>query len=93
MILAFLFAAAAVLGLSLLTLIQTKGLEHVIIHYRWIFVCVFLLPASAVYDVFYYVRNKLIFKFRSAPKQHGVRVQEVQEQVQLINALLTTKLF
>uniref|UniRef100_A0A3P8UZR1 Delta(24)-sterol reductase n=1 Tax=Cynoglossus semilaevis TaxID=244447 RepID=A0A3P8UZR1_CYNSE len=61
--------------------IKVKGLDYVIVHQRWIFVCLFLLPLSVVFDVYYYVRAWLIFKMCSAPKLHDERVRDVQRQV------------
>ncbi|XP_050995101.1 delta(24)-sterol reductase [Labeo rohita] len=61
--------------------IKVKGLEYVIIHQRWIFVCLFLLPLSVVFDVYYYLRAWIIFKMCSAPKQHDQRVRDIQRQV------------
>lgn len=61
--------------------IRIKGLDYVIVHQRWIFVCLFLLPLSVVYDVYYYVRAWLIFKMCSAPKLHDQRVRDIQRQV------------
>lgn len=55
-------------------------LEHVIVHYRWVFV-MFLLPVSLVYDIFFYARNLLIFRLKSAPKKHVEKVAKVQAQV------------
>ncbi|XP_074640770.1 delta(24)-sterol reductase-like [Tubulanus polymorphus] len=55
--------------------------EYILVNYRWVFVCIFLLPISVVYDVFFYCRNYLIFKFNSAPKQHDKKVKNVQKQV------------
>lgn len=61
--------------------IKVKGLDYVIIHQRWIFVCLFLLPLSVIFDMYYYVRAWLIFKMCSAPKQHDQRVRDIQRQV------------
>ncbi|ESO89669.1 hypothetical protein LOTGIDRAFT_125011 [Lottia gigantea] len=61
--------------------IKYRGLEYVLIHYRWVFVCLFLLPASVVYDTIIFVRNWVVFHFNSAPKQHEKKVQNVQRQV------------
>lgn len=61
--------------------IRIKGLDYVIVHQRWIFVCLFLLPLSVVYDVYYYARAWLIFKMCSAPKLHDQRVRDIQRQV------------
>lgn len=61
--------------------IKVKGLDYVIVHQRWIFVCLFLLPLSLIFDVYYYVRAWLIFKMCSAPKLHDQRVRDIQRQV------------
>ncbi|KTG34979.1 hypothetical protein cypCar_00017779 [Cyprinus carpio] len=61
--------------------IKVKGLEYVIVHQRWIFVCLFLLPLSVIFDVYYYLRAWIIFKMCSAPKQHDQRVRDIQRQV------------
>jgi len=55
-------------------------LEHIIVHYRWIFV-LFLLPVSCLYDLWYYTRNKIVFALSSAPSKHKEKVAEVQKQV------------
>jgi len=54
--------------------------EHVIVHYRWVFV-MFLLPVSAVYDLWYYTRNKIVFALSSAPSKHKEKVANIQKQV------------
>ena len=54
--------------------------EHIIIHYRWVFV-MFLLPVSLIYDIYIAVRSFVIFKLNSAPKQHLEKVRKVQGQV------------
>lgn len=70
-------------GLVLLFLlwIRVKGLEYVVVHQRWIFVCLFLLPLSVLFDLYYHLRAWLIFKMCSAPKLHGQRVRDIQRQV------------
>lgn len=74
---------AALLGFTTLFLmyLKHKGLEHVLIHYRWVFVCFFLLPASFSFDILMYMRSWIIFQLNSAPKKHASRVAEVQGQV------------
>ncbi|XP_067893059.1 delta(24)-sterol reductase [Heterodontus francisci] len=71
----------AVLVALLLLWVRRKGVEYVIIHHRWVFVCLFLLPLSVVFDVYYYLRAWLVFKMCSAPKQHDQRVRDIQRQV------------
>lgn len=70
-------------GLLLIFLlwIRVKGLEYVVVHQRWIFVCLFLLPLSVLFDFYYYLRAWLIFKMCSAPKLHDQRVRDIQRQV------------
>lgn len=64
--------------------IDFKGetfMEIFLIDYRWIFVCVFLLPMSFLYNLFSYVRNVLIIQLNSAPRAHDEKVRKVQRQV------------
>ncbi|KAK2159843.1 hypothetical protein LSH36_145g06026 [Paralvinella palmiformis] len=67
--------------LSAFTWCKYRGLEHILVHYRWIFVILFLLPLSLAYDVFFYTRNWLVFKMNSAPHKHEEKVKHVQKQV------------
>ena len=69
--------------LSLLVWARYRGAEYVIKHYRWVFVCLFLLPISVVYDVVMYVRNWVVFKLNSAPSQHLKKVKNIQQQVNI----------
>ena len=54
--------------------------EHVMVHYRWVFV-IFLLPISFLFDLWFYTRNKIIFALNSAPTAHTKKVKDVQKQV------------
>ena len=74
-------SSACVLAGTLFFWIKRKGMEYIIIHYRWVFVCLFLLPLSVLYDIMMYVRAWLIFKMNSAPKMHDTKVKHVQSQV------------
>lgn len=67
--------------LSAFTWCKYRGLEYILVHYRWIFVILFLLPLSLAYDVFFYTRNWLVFKMNSAPHKHDEKVKFVQKQV------------
>ncbi|XP_067937585.1 delta(24)-sterol reductase-like isoform X2 [Watersipora subatra] len=58
-----------------------KGLEYILINYRWVFVCLFLLPISVAYDTFFFIRSKLMFSTNTAPKKHEELVEKVQDQV------------
>lgn len=60
---------------------QLGTLEYILIHYRWVFVCLFLLPVSFFYDIWHYFRNWIVFRLNSAPQQHHLKVQNVQRQV------------
>lgn len=55
--------------------------EYILTHYRGIFATVFLLPISVLYNIWFTVRTKIIFFFRSAPKRHDKRVEAISEQV------------
>ena len=64
-------------------------LAYILINYRWVFVCFFLLPISLVYDIYHLARSWIIFQLNSAPKKHDERVQYVQQQVMfLVNLCL-----
>uniref|UniRef100_A0A8D2BU86 Delta(24)-sterol reductase n=2 Tax=Sus scrofa TaxID=9823 RepID=A0A8D2BU86_PIG len=71
----------AVCALLFLLWVRVKGLEFVLIHQRWVFVCLFLLPLSLIFDIYYYVRAWVVFKLSSAPRQHEQRVRDIQKQV------------
>jgi delta24-sterol reductase len=58
-----------------------KLIEHILINYRWVFVCFFSLPASLLYEIYNYGRNWIVFKLNSAPKLHDKKVKHVQKQV------------
>lgn len=60
---------------------EESWLAYILINYRWVFVCFFLLPISLVYDLFYLARSWIIFQLNSAPKKHDERVRRVQQQV------------
>ncbi|XP_017780196.1 PREDICTED: delta(24)-sterol reductase-like [Nicrophorus vespilloides] len=61
---------------------KPKGIfEYILIKYRWIFVCFFLLPVSFVYDGLMHLRNWIVFRLNSAPDQHTTKVERVQKQV------------
>ncbi|XP_055605837.1 delta(24)-sterol reductase-like [Uranotaenia lowii] len=55
--------------------------EILLIDYRWIIVILFLLPASFLYNLFYSIRSRIIFKLHSAPKSHDAKVAAIQRQV------------
>lgn len=67
------------IGFSLF--LYNAGIEYVMVHYRWLIVCFFLLPASFVFDLYMMLRAWIIFKMNSAPKMHNQRVKEIQEQI------------
>lgn len=68
-------------------------LEYLLTHYRWIFVCLFLLPISAVYKVFWFLRNKVIYLLASAPKLHKKRVQAIQQQIRAWRSIEQTETY
>ena len=74
---------ALVLSLSWL---KYRGLEYILVNYRWIFVVFFLMPVSIAYDMFFYVRNWVVFRLNSAPHKHDEKVRDVQRQVPIVYA-------
>lgn len=69
-------------GLLLLLLwVRHRGLEAVLVHHRWVFVCLFLLPLSILFDVYYQLRAWAVWRLHSAPRQHAQRVRYIQAQV------------
>lgn len=78
---AVLSAIVLFIVISLPIYVWIKGVEYVIIKQRWIFVCLFLLPLSVLYEIFLSIRNWLAFKYYSSPQRHDQRVKYVQQQV------------
>lgn len=74
------------LGIGLLLLLlwaRYKGIEYVLVHHRWVFVCLFLLPLSVLFDIYSQFRAWAVQKLHSAPLQHSQRVRYIQAQVRL----------
>lgn len=71
----------AVCALLFLLWVRVKGLEFVLIHQRWVFVCLFLLPLSLIFDIYYSLRAWAVFRLSSAPRLHEQRVRHIQKQV------------
>lgn len=78
----YLFVPTALI--LLISWIKFRGIEYILIHYRWVFVCFFLLPLSVLYDSYFYLRSRLIFALNTAPEKHDERVKHVQEQVRIL---------
>lgn len=62
-----------------------QWIEYAVINYRWIFVCLFLLPASVCYEIYFALRTWLVFKLKSAPSKHQQKVRHVQQQVKNVH--------
>jgi Delta24-sterol reductase len=56
--------------------------EHILTHYRGLFVTLVLLPVSVLYSAYTGVRNLIVFHRRSAPLKHEQRVQKVIRQIE-----------
>lgn len=64
-------------------MIKTDQLfEHLLTHYRGLFATLFLLPASVAYGAWLDLRNRIAFRFNSAPAKHDARVQDVIRQIE-----------
>jgi len=64
-----------------LSWMKYRGLEYILVNYRWIFVIFFLMPVSLIYDVYMFIRNYYVFQVNSAPHKHQEKVANVQKQV------------
>eukprot|EP01027_Heterolobosea_sp_BB2_P023778 GEZU01035778.1.p1 GENE.GEZU01035778.1~~GEZU01035778.1.p1 ORF type:complete len:544 (+),score=207.34 GEZU01035778.1:103-1632(+) len=64
--------------------LKTSGnlMEYILTHHRAVFAVLVLLPMSVLFELFIYVRNKVMFYLNSAPKQHDQRVRNVQQQIE-----------
>jgi delta24-sterol reductase len=51
-----------------------------VVRQRWLF-AIFLLPISFFYDIFWFIRSKVVLWMGSAPAKHQERVEKVQKQV------------
>jgi delta24-sterol reductase len=60
-------------------------LEYVLTNHRHLFATFVLLPLSVIFDLFFFVRNKIVFYMSSAPNLHDKRVQEIQMHVRKWN--------
>lgn len=67
--------------------IDFKGetfMEILLVDYRWLVVCFFLLPMSFLYNLWFYTRNRVIFYLNSAPRAHDEKVSKIQRQVKFL---------
>ncbi len=55
--------------------------EYFIIHYRWVFVMI-LLPISFSYDLFFFIRNKIMFVIRALDTTgHDEKVRVISDEI------------
>lgn len=64
--------------------------ETFLIEYRWILVCLVLLPLSFLYNVSTVLRENLFFLLNSDPKQHNKKVARAQRQIKQFHEVLET---
>lgn len=57
-------------------------IEYLLTHYRGHFATLILLPLSVAYNTWFYLRNKWVFFWKSAPAKHAERVKAVEAQIQ-----------
>ncbi|CAH2006232.1 unnamed protein product [Acanthoscelides obtectus] len=70
-------------------MVEDSLFEYILVHYRWLFVCIFLLPVSFLFNIWLYARNWIVFNLSSAPKQHDIKVRNVQKQIVKVEPLVT----
>lgn len=56
--------------------------EYILTHHRGLFATLVLLPVSCAYGAYVFLRNHILFHFRSAPLHHAERVQNVIRQIE-----------
>jgi hypothetical protein len=84
---------AVTLALVIVSWLKYRGLAYVLINYRWLFVVFFLMPLSVVYDLYFYLRNWIVFRLNSAPHKHDEKVEDVKRQVNYIFGFLHICMF
>lgn len=58
-------------------------IEYVVVNYRWIFVFVFLLPATFVFELYVQLRMWIVELSKAASKNHKRKVVAVQATVRV----------
>lgn len=71
--------------------LSERILEWILFRFRWIFVILFVIPMSLVYDQYFNVRNFIVFKLNSAPKAHDRKVAIIQKQVTILSTFVPFK--
>ena len=60
--------------------------------YMWIFSAFCIIPASLIYDMFWYIKIRLAYMFGSgSSKKHHERVADVQRQVSSVLCQIIVK--
>lgn len=61
---------------------DTDGiLRHMLFKYRWVFVIIFLLPCTVLYNIYFHVKQWIEELRKPEPKDHHEKVHYVQHQV------------
>uniref|UniRef100_A0A1B6C4R1 Delta(24)-sterol reductase n=2 Tax=Clastoptera arizonana TaxID=38151 RepID=A0A1B6C4R1_9HEMI len=61
---------------------KTEGLlEYLLFHYRWVFVCFFLLPCTILYDLYSLFKKYVVTNTRTLLTEHNLKVKHIQKQV------------
>ena len=55
--------------------------DHIKTHYSLV-VIIILLPLSLLYDIWFWVRQKIVFRLNSSPGKHKEKILSIQKQVQ-----------
>jgi delta24-sterol reductase len=61
---------------------SSRFLEYILTHHRGLFATLVLLPISCIYGAYISIRNRIMFRLRSAPARHEQRVQNVIRQIE-----------
>lgn len=60
------------------------SIEYVVVNYRWLFVFLFLLPATLLFELYVQLRMWIVQLSKSASKNHERKVAAIQETVRVM---------
>ena len=58
-----------------------SAFERLLVDYRWLFVLVFLIPLSLLFNLYLHVRQAIVHYLMSAPHRHAEKVARIRDEV------------
>jgi delta24-sterol reductase len=57
-------------------------LEYFVINYRWVLIILFMLPMTVCYDLYFYIRNKVVFLISMFDtRSHDAKVRAISQEI------------